>query len=670
MKNLFIDFETFSKTDIKKAGSYKYMQDADFEILLCGYAFDNEEVTIIDLVRDPQGTQKFFDLFTTLEDDVQIVAHNANFERTALAAYGIDIPSSRFYCTANKALYCGLPQHLQGCSDVLALPHGKLGTGKDLIRYFSIPCKPTKTNGGRERNMPEHDLQKWEDFKMYLRYDVLAERELYDKLAVFEFPASERAIYDADQRINDYGIKVEVALAEKASQFDIEYKAELSATINEKYGIENLKSIPTLKRFIEERTGLQVATLDKKGMDGLIENINRIVIPESDRAAALEVINARREIGKTSNAKYNAILASVGTGDRVRGLFRYYGASRTGRWAGRLVQLQNLPQNHIEELEDARNLVLHGTLHDMQKVYDKPTHILSQLIRTTFVAPEGMTYSVADFSAIEARVIAWVANEDWRLELFTDPNSDIYCASASKMFGVPVHKGDELRQRGKVAELALGYGGGVNALTVMDTKKAIKDEEKQGIVDKWRSANGNIVGLWKTLENAAKQAIRSKIKVVYNITDKAKLVFEVKKGFLTIKLPSGRELFYPKPRLETKNIAKGDGDTFEVESITYYGMEQTTNQWTKLHTYGGKLTENVIQAIARDLLASAIFEVYKLGFNIVLHVHDEIAAEIPLDGKEEETLEMMSDAMCKAPDWATGIPLRAAGYITPFYKKD
>lgn len=669
MKNLFIDFETFSSVDIKKAGSYKYMESDDFEILLAAYAFDDGDVTVIDLVEDPQGARKFDKLFSNL-DDVQIVAHNATFERTALKAYGYDIPTSKFYCTANKALYCGLPATLAGCSDVLSLPHGKLGTGKDLIRYFSVPCKPTKANGGRERNMPTDDPQKWEDFKTYLIYDVLAERELYNKLAVFAFPESERRIYEADQRINDYGILVDLNLAEKAQEFDAEYKEELSETILNKYGIENLKSIPSLKKFIQERTGLQVSTLDKKSMDDLIANINKIVIPESDRAAALEVINARREIGKTSNAKYSAILASAGDDNRVRGLFRYYGASRTGRWAGRLVQLQNLPQNHIEELQEARDMVSHGTLHEMQKVYDKPTHILSQLIRTTFVAPEGMTYSVADFSAIEARVIAWVANEDWRLELFADPTSDIYCASASKMFGVPVHKGDELRQRGKVAELALGYGGGVNALTVMDTKGAIKDDEKQGIVDKWRSANGNIVGLWKTFENAAKQAIKTRRAITYSITSKACIVFEVRKGFLTVKLPSGRELFYPKPRLETKAIAKGNGDTFEVESITYYGMEQTTNQWTKLHTYGGKLTENIIQAISRDLLANAIFEVFKLGFNIVLHVHDEIAAEIPLDGKEDETLEVMSNAMCKAPDWAEGIPLRAAGYITPFYKKD
>jgi DNA polymerase bacteriophage-type len=383
----------------------------------------------------------------------------------------------------------------------------------------------------------------------------------------------------------------------------------------------------------------------------------------------LDVIDLRREIGKTSNAKYTAILASAGRGNRIRGLFRYYGASRTGRWAGRLVQLQNLPQNHIEDLDGARDLAKLHDLDMMEVIYDKPTHILSQLIRTAFIAPEGYTFSVADFSAIEARVIAWVANEQWRLDLFNDPKADIYCASASKMFGVPVHKGDDLRQRGKVAELALGYGGGVNALTTMDTKKALKDEEKPQILSKWREANKKIVSLWRSLEDCAKRCIGTRREQVYRIDDVSSIIFRYESGAMTIELPSGRKLFYPSARMGRRTI-EGVNGSFEVEDISYMGQDQTSGKWVKLNTYGGKLTENVVQAIARDLLANAIFKVFDLGFNIVLHVHDEIAAEIPKDGNEEKTLQIMSDAMCSAPSWAKGIPLRAAGYITEYYKKD
>lgn len=672
MRYLFIDFETFSGTDIQAAGNYKYCEDPNFEILLCGYMFDTDtEVSILDLsvTRDIQAFHNLFYAVTT-DLDITVVAHNANFERICLKEYGYEIDPMRFFCTANMSLYCGMPPSLDAVSKILDLQDKKLGTGKNLIRYFSVPCKPTKANGMRTRNFPRHDPKGWEEFKEYLKYDVLSEREIFNKLSRFEFPLSEQRIYAADQRINDYGIKADLQLAIAAQSMDEQYKERLAAIAHDKYGIDSLKSIPQLKKFIYDRTGVIVTSINKANIDDVINEIRASeTATDEDKQAVMEVIDLRKEVGKTSNAKYTAILASAGRGDRIRGLFRYYGANRTGRWAGRLVQLQNLPQNHIEELDEARRLAKLNDLDLMELIYNKPTHILSQLIRTAFIAPEGYTFSVADFSAIEARVIAWVANEKWRLDLFKDPKADIYCASASKMFGVPVHKGDELRQRGKVAELALGYGGGVNALTTMDTKKALTEEEKPEILSKWREANKKVVSLWKSLENAAKKCISTRTAQAFEIDALASVTFRYESGAMTIQLPSGRKLFYPSARLGSRTIQGANGD-FDVQDISYFGQDQTTGKWIKLHTYGGKLTENIVQAISRDLLANAIFKVFDLGYNIVLHVHDEIAAEIPKDGKEETVLQQMIDAMCTAPEWAENIPLRAAGYITEYYKKD
>lgn len=672
MRHLFIDFETYSETGIKKAGNYKYCEDENFEIILCGYMWDTDtDVTIIDLTK-PGGLDEFNELFSYVQnnEDVVIVAHNATFERICLREYGFDISPMRFFCTANMSLYCGMPASLEAVSNILNLDDKKKGTGKNLIRYFSIPCKPTKTNGGRTRNLPEHAPEDWKEFIDYLRYDVLSEKEIFDKLSRFEFPEEEQRIYAADQRINDYGILADLDLAHAAQDMDEEYKARLAEKAEKEYGLSSLKSMPQLKGFIKERTGVVIDSLNKNSIEEVIKTVASLKnVTDEDKQAVLDVIDLRREIGKTSNAKYTAILASAGRGNRIRGLFRYYGASRTGRWAGRLVQLQNLPQNHIEDLDGARELAKMHDLDMMEVIYDKPTHILSQLIRTAFIAPEGYTFAVADFSAIEARVIAWVANEQWRLDLFKDPKADIYCASASKMFGVPVHKGDDLRQRGKVAELALGYGGGVNALTTMDIKKALKDEEKPQILSKWRKANKKIVSLWRSLEDCAKRCIGTRREQVYRIDDVSSIIFRYESGAMTIELPSGRKLFYPSARMGKRTI-EGVNGSFEVEDISYMGQDQTSGKWVKLNTYGGKLTENVVQAIARDLLANAIFRVFDLGFNIVLHVHDEIAAEIPKDGNEEKTLQIMSDAMCSAPSWAKGIPLRAAGYITEYYKKD
>lgn len=672
MKHLFIDFETYSETDIKSAGNYKYCEDPAFEILLCGYMWDTDtEVSIIDLTK-PGRLGEFYDLFEYVKnnEDVVIVAHNATFERICLREYGFDISPMRFFCTANMSLYCGMPASLEEVSNILNLYNKKKGTGKNLIRYFSIPCKPTKTNGGRTRNLPEHAPEDWEEFIDYLRYDVLSEKEIFGKLSRFEFPEEEQRIYAADQRINDYGILADLDLAHAAQDMDEEYKARLTERAEKVFGLSSLKSMPQLKSFIKERTGVVIDSLNKNNIEEVIKTIASLKnVTDEDKQAVLDVIDLRREIGKTSNAKYTAILASAGRGDRIRGLFRYYGANRTGRWAGRLVQLQNLPQNHIEELDEARDLAKLHDLSLMELMYEKPTHILSQLIRTAFIAPEGYTFSVADFSAIEARVIAWVANEKWRLDLFKDPKADIYCASASKMFGVPVHKGDELRQRGKVAELALGYGGGVNALTTMDIKKVLTEEEKPQILSKWREANKKVVSLWKSLENAAKTCIGTRRPQMFVIDELSTITFRYEGGAMTIELPSGRKLFYPSARLSSRTISGANGE-FDVQDISYMGQEQTTDKWAKLHTYGGKLTENIVQAISRDLLANAIFKVFDMGYNIVLHVHDEIAAEIPKDGNEELTLNAMIDAMCDAPSWAANIPLRAAGYITEYYKKD
>lgn len=671
MRHLFIDFETYSATDIKTAGNYKYCEDPEFEILLLGYAFDDGDVRIIDLSED-DGRKRFNTIFSYVEEntDIVLVAHNANFERVCLKEYGFDIPTERFFCTANMSLYCGLPASLGQVSEILDLKDKKLGTGKDWIRYFSIPCKPTATNGHRNRNFPKDNPDGWDEFKEYLKYDVLSEREIFNKLSVFKFPDSEQKIYAADQRINDYGIKADLQLAKNAEDISNTEKALLEDRALSRYNINSMKSHPQIKEFIRVRTGLIVDSLNKAAITDVVTSIKGADrISEENKRDVLDVLEMRNEINKTSNAKYTAILASAGRGDRIRGLFRYYGANRTGRWAGRLVQLQNLPQNHIEDLDTARQLVKDKDLPTMKLLYDKPTHILSQLIRTAFIAPDGYTLCVADFSAIEARVIAWAAQEQWRLDLFKDPKSDIYCASASKMFGVPVHKGDELRQRGKVAELALGYGGGVNALTTMDTKKALTEEEKPEILHKWREANPNIVSLWKRLERCAKACISTRREQTFEIDKNARLIFRYEHGAMTIELPSGRKLFYPSARLGSRTIKGANGD-FDVQDISYMGQDQTTGKWVKLHTYGGKLTENIIQAISRDLLANAIFRVFYLGYNIVLHVHDEIAAEIPKDGCEEQTLQRMIDAMCTAPQWAANIPLRAAGYITDYYKKD
>ena len=671
MKHLFIDFETYSDVDIKSSGNYKYSESDNFEIMLCGYMRDTDtEVSFIDLTKDG-GYDEFMKLFREVaeDEDTTIVAHNATFERVCLMNYGINISPMRFFCTANMALYCGLPASLDAVSQILNLSDKKLGTGKALIRFFSVPCKPTKTNGMQTRNHSVDYPEKWEEFKTYLEYDVLSEKEIFAKLSVFEFPQSEQLIYAADQRINDYGILADVKLAEQAALLDAQHKEKLENEALTKYGITSLKSMPQLKDFIFDNTGDEVTTLIKAELPNVVAKVKASTMPEEKKQAALDVLSMRVEVGKTSNAKYTAILNCVGKGNRIRGLFRYYGASRTGRWAGRLVQLQNLPQNHLEDLDSPRELVKRGEFEAMGLFYEKPTHVISQLIRTAFIAPEGYTYSVADFSAIEARVIAWVANEKWRLELFKDPHSDIYCASASKMFGVPVHKGDELRQRGKVAELALGYGGGINALTTMDTKKALKEEEKPEILYKWREANKKIVSLWKSLENAAKTCIGTRRPVVYTITEKAQIVFNYEFGAMTVKLPSGRKLFYPSARLSRRTITTAS-DSFEVQDISYKGQNQITGKWETLHTYGGKLTENIVQAISRDLLAQAIFNVFDMGYNIVLHVHDEIAAEIPKDGNEENVLNDMCVAMAQAPDWAEGIALRAAGYLTDYYKKD
>ncbi|WAX08252.1 hypothetical protein BM127P2_00036 [Phocaeicola phage BM127P2] len=671
MRHLFIDFETYSSVDIKKSGNYKYTQSEDFEILLCGYMWDTDtEVTILDLANDRTDQIHFNNLFGMVSDseDITVVAHNATFERICLKAYGFDIPVSKFFCTANMALYCGLPASLDAVSQILNLENKKLAvSGKALIKFFSVPCKATKKNGGVTRNFGTDAPEAWEDFKTYLKFDVLSEKEIFEKLSVFEFPQMEKDIYAADQRINDYGILADMDLANAAERMNEEHVTDTKDEMERLYEQENVFGANILNKYLEKVTGVKPDSLNKKSIPEYINLLEGV--DKEAKEKALHMLELRSEVMKTSNAKYTAIKNCVGEGNRIRGLFRYYGASRTGRWAGRLVQLQNLPQNHIEDLDGARDLAKMGDLKYMGLLYDKPTHILSQLIRTAFIAPKGMTFSVADFSAIEARVIAWVAQEKWRLELFQDPNSDIYCASASKMFGIEVHKGMAERQQGKVAELALGYGGGVNALTAMDTKNALTEESKPIIVQKWREANRGITGLWTKLEDCAKACIGTRREQTYVITEKAKIVFNYEKGAMTVKLPSGRKLFYPSARLSERTIQGINGD-FTVKDISYMGQNQTTGKWEKQHTYGGKLTENVIQAIARDLLANAIFKVFDMGYNIVLHVHDEIAAEIMQDGTEEKVLNDMCDAMCDKPEWAEGITLRAAGYLTNYYKKD
>ena len=577
-------------------------------------------------------------------------AFNANFERTCLAKFlGFPMPPQQWSCTMAKAAQVGLPLSLDAVSSVLNLTEQKDKEGKALIRYFSVPCKPTKANGGRTRNLPQHDPEKWQRFKEYCVQDVRVEQAVLKKIDWFEVPKMEKDLWNLDQKINDRGILVDPVFIRQAIDIDKEYREQMISEAIRITGLDNPNSVAQLKDWLETETGEEIQSLNKEKTVELLE-----AVPEGPAKKILEI---RQKISKTSVKKYTSMVNCLCDDHRVRGLVQYYGANRTGRWAGRLIQVQNLVKNIMEDIDLARDVVRSGDSDLLRMLYDNLSDVLSQLIRTAFVSPEGFSLLPTDFSAIEARVLAWLAGETWRLDVFKT-HGKIYEASAAQMFKVPLEsigKGSPLRQKGKVAELALGYQGGPGALVAMGAlKMGIPEEELPVLVNAWRKANPKIVRYWYTVDDACKEAIRTgqPQSLPHGIK-----VF-MKKGAMIIKLPSGRQLCYVRAKLKPGKF----GDT-----IVYEGMDQTTKQWKQIDTYGGKLVENLTQAIARDCLADAMLRLDTAGFKIVMHVHDEAVIEEPDDNIR---LDKVNEIMGTPIPWAKGLPLKAESYITKFYKKD
>ena len=657
---LSIDVETFSNVDLKKCGVYKYAESPDFEILLFGVSVDGGEATVYDLASGDTVPEE---IIRALSDDSVIKwAYNASFERVCLSvwlrrnypqhfsSYSIEEDTVRNYldpsswrCSLVWGAYMGLPLSLEGIGKVLKLENQKMAEGKALIRYFCVPCKPTKANGGRMRNLPEHDPVKWSTFIAYNKRDVETEMAIQQKLSKFPVPDFLWEEYHLDQEINDRGIQLDMALVEQAIAIDERSREELSAKMRQLTALENPNSVQQMKEWLTKH-GLEVDSLDKKAVKELLKTAP----PE-----LAEVLELRRQLAKSSVKKYQAMQNAVCADGRARGMFQFYGANRSGRWAGRLIQLQNLPQNHMAHLEDARSLVRSGDYALLSALYDSVPEVLSELIRTAFVPRDGYKFIVSDFSAIEARVLSFLAGESWRLKVFAE-NGDIYCASASAMFHVPVEKHGQnahLRQKGKIAELALGYGGSVGALKSMGAlEMGLSEEELQPLVDAWRTSNPNIVQLWWDVDNAVKTTVRQRLD-----TETHGIRFRYRSGMLFIILPSGRQLCYVKPKMGTNK--------FGGDSVTYEGIG-STKKWERIESYGPKFTENVVQAISRDILMHAIRTLSHCF--IVGHVHDELIIECGMD----VSLNAVCKQMGRTPLWIEGLNLRADGYETMFYKKD
>ena len=644
MKRMNIDIETYSEADLSKSGVYKYVDAPGFEVLLFGYSADGGPVKVISLAEGEELPQKIKEAL--LDDTVLKFAFNAQFERVCLEKYlGVHLAPDAWRCTMVASLYLGLPGSLAQVGAVLGVEKKKLETGKDLIKFFSVPCKPTKTNGGRTRNLPEHDREKWQQFITYNARDVETEMDIMEKVARFPVPDFLWKQYAQDQRINDLGIELDMALVTQAIKCDEESRERYLKRAQELTGLENPNSPIQLKEWILSN-GVEMETLTKAEVASVMETATGPV---------KEVLELRQLLSKSSVKKYVAMETCRCSDGRAHGLLQFYGANRTGRWAGRLVQVQNLPQNHIPDLAVARNLIKSGCFEAVELLYDSIPDTLSQLIRTAFVPREGCKFMVADFSAIEARVIAWLAGESWRQEVFRN-NGDIYCASASQMFGVPVEKhgvNGELRQKGKIAELALGYGGGVGAMNSMGAiDMGLAEEELQPIVDSWRQSNPAIVKLWWDVHRCVIKAVKDKQPQTYKC-----LTFEYQSGMLFIGLPSGRRLAYAKP-----SVYRND---YDRDEIAYMGVD-ATKKWGKIDSYGPKFVENIIQAMSRDILAEAMARMEAAGYDIVMHVHDEAVIEAPRDAVLEDACQIMS----KAPDWTPGLILNAAGYECEFYQKD
>lgn len=649
MTTLAIDLETYSDNPIQY-GVHRYVDTPAFEILLLGYAFDDEPVEVADLTTEGVPARVRQALF---DNSVTKTAFNANFEITCLRTLYPDMPDTSWECSSVLALYNSLPTGLANVAKILKLgdDQQKDTRGKALIRYFSLPCKPTKANGGRTRNRPSDAPDKWAEYIEYNRQDVVVERAIRRRLLVMKPPEAEHRLWLLDRKINDAGCAVDQTLVRHAIQMHDAYRERLLTEAAALTGLDNPNSVPQLLNWVESRLGREVEGLAKKKVEELLAGD----IPADVR----RMLRIRQLLGKTSIKKYNAMDHSVAHDDRIHDLFQFYGASRTGRWAGRNVQLQNLPRNSLADLDTARRVVQDGDLDTLELLYDNVPDTLSQLIRTALVPSPGKRFIVADFSAIEARVIAWLAGEQWRMDVFAN-GGDIYCASASAMFHVPVEKhgvNGHLRQKGKVAELALGYGGGPPALIQMGAlAQGLTEDELPDIVKKWRKASPSIVRFWYNVDNAAKQVIRTgrpqRLK-------QCNVRLQRAHGALLIELPSGRRLVYIHPRIGTNRFGR--------DSITYMGTEQNSRKWTRLETYGGKLVENIVQAVARDCLAYAMAKLDEAGYKIVMHVHDEVILEMP---KGEGSLEDAVRIMTQNADWNQRLILNADGFESDYYKKD
>ena len=646
MNCITLDVETFSSVDITKSGVYRYAESPDFEILLFACSVDGKPVQVYDLAC---GEKVPDEILKALSDE-KVIKHsfNASFERICLSRYlglppGTYLSPEGWHCDMVWAATLGLPQSLEGVGAVLGLEKQKLSEGKDLIRYFCKPCAPTQSNGGRTRNLPHHAPDKWETFKSYNRRDVETEMEIQHRLSRYPVPDFIWEEYIIDQQINDRGVLVDMELVRQAIYMDARSREELITAMKEFTALENPNSVQQMKEWLAEN-GLMTESLDKKAVAELMKSAP----PE-----LCKVLSLRQQLAKSAVKKYQAMQNAVCADNRARGLFRFYGANRTGRFSSKIVQLQNLARNSMSDLDEARALVRSGDYESVSMLYEDVPDTLSQLVRTAFIPPKGKLFYVADFSAIEARVIAWLAGEKWRMELFKN-GGDIYCMSASQMFKVPVEKhgvNGHLRQKGKVAELACGYGGGVGALKAMGAlEMGLKEEELQPLVTAWRNSNPNIVKFWWSVDNAVMEAVSKR-----TATETHGITFSFKSGMLFITLPSGRKLAYVKPRIGMNQ--------FGGESITYEGIG-ATKKWERLESYGPKFVENIVQATARDILC---YDMQTLRHcSIVMHIHDEVVIE----ADPNMSLDAVCELMGRTPPWADGLILDAAGYITPFYKKD
>lgn len=655
-RELFIDIETFSSVDIRAAGLYPYVEADDFEVMLMQYAWGDEPVRVLDL-RKPVPPAEAYEVKLELQDviaglldpDTLKVAHNNAFERTALGKHtGHYLPPEEWHDTMVLAAMNGLPMSLEGAGEALNIELQKLATGTSLISYFCKPCKPTIANGGRTRNLPQHAPEKWESFKAYGSRDVEAMRQVYRRLQKFPIPDWERRVWCLDARINERGVLVDRDLAEAAIAVDEAFREERTTEMRRLTNLDNPNSVAQLKDWLEG-VGVSCESLNKATVADL-----RKEVPDPTTRRVLEL---RQLLGKTSTKKYQAMTSAAGKDDRVRGLLQYYGAGRTGRWAGRLVQVQNLPQNHLDDIGLVRELVRDRDLETLELLFDNVPDVLSQLIRTAFIAKPAHTFLVSDYAAIEARVIAYLAGEKWRMDVFAQ-GGDIYCSSASQMFKVPVVKhgiNGHLRQKGKIAELACGYGGGVGALKAFGADKmGLTEEEMRDIVNQWRQASPTIPKFWRDTENAAKRALENPGRT-FSLPCGVKYLKDA--DALRCRLPSGRILSYWGARIEDYN---------NRPSVVFMGQNQTTRKWEKTETWGGKLVENIVQAYARDCLAVALLRLDEVGYAITFHVHDEIIAEAPDGSRWEDMAEIMGQPI----PWAPGLQLRGDGYATKFYMKD